>query len=358
MKKRFVAAFLIAAILVPTLSACECSSQAILSFDNGFSGKTEIAAGYSQKLVYKAEYRTDEEDYKISENFPQENILKLEYGEGVAEFNFSADVTLPSAIDSDLKDFAENQNALIYKLAYFFTIPLTITINGEEYLSEEKIESEAYFLPANLSFAPIYSKTQSAYYVIATSKTSAAASKLKILSETFYNQKTYTLRYNAEYLGVSGEDKDFGEDPTVIEEKYDFRKVITNEQLLFAVRGISVDENGSVVVPVQRFGDTNPLSFTKKQSAEITLPIKYDGGEIKDVKFTYDEISYRINETYSAGTAHKVYIQSAAGKSEDTDFVKNLALPVIFFQPMQSVSGEYDMYGCLKFTLTEIEIND
>ncbi|MBP5686369.1 MAG: hypothetical protein J6W87_01130, partial [Clostridia bacterium] len=99
------------------------------------------------------------------------------------------------------------------------------------------------------------------------------------------------------------------------------------------------------------------LTFTKKQSAEMQLSLTYNGTAYPDVKFPYDDISYRINDAYSAGTAHRAYIQSGAVKSGETVNIPDLALPIVFFQPMQSISGEFDLYGCLKFTLKEVTVN-
>lgn len=356
MKKRLIIISVIFALALPLFSACGCSSREILSFDNRFSGKTEIAAGYSQTLIYDVEYKTDEEGYAISQNFPDETVLKLEYGVGTAEFAFTAAVAFPAEITSDLKAFAEEQNALAYKLSYSFTIPLKVTLNGESQDVEEKMESETYFMPANLSFAPVYSKTESQYFLFSSNKTAAAASRLKIRSETVYNEESFSVTSYTEYLGFPAEDKDFGE-PQSVEKKYDFRKEIDNGSLLFAIRGITADKDTGKTVPVNRFGETSELTFTKKQSAEMQLSLTYNGTAYPDAKFSYDDISYRINDAYSAGTAHRAYIQSGAVKSGETVNIPDLALPIVFFQPMQSVTGEFDLYGCLKFTLKEVTVN-
>ena len=353
MKKKFVAFSVLAVLLLSVLSACSCSNTPLLAFSSGFAGDGAPSGGYSQTITYKVEYKTDEDGYRRDEKFPSDKI-QLEYGEGVAEYSLKVGSGY-YGIETDIKDIGETfASSKVYKLDFSFTIPLKITVDGKTADSEEKITSKTYFLPSDLSFAPLYSLTESEYYVVSLGDNAAAASKLKQRNEIVYNKEEYTVKTQNEYLGFLPESEEIKEDTKVATCDYSFRKVIDNAQLLFAVRGMTIEAEKSITADVVSylFNDPQTLSFSNVRQAEITIPVSYNGAAAKDATFKYDEIEFRISSLTAAGTAQKVFVQSAAAGD-----IPNLKLPIMYIQPLQSMGGNFATYGCLKFTLKEVEIN-
>ena len=334
------------------LYACGCSSTVMLTFNNNFAEGKEVSGGYKETLTYSVDYVKDEPGYKTDEKIFNGDVIKIEYETGTAVTTLEVLNSFPSAIKSDLDELMGESGVKVYKYTNSLRIPITITLDGKTYSETEKVDTEAYFFSSNLSFSPIYSRENSEYFIVAAGSSSANATRLKTSVETKYNRKDYTVSVNSKYFDIGEEVTEFSGQPNVQTYNYDFRTAVDNAQLGFITRGLTVDEKNGATVPVISFRYQKPqtLSFSTSSSSITLFNLKYNGKEYDRVTFNYNEISYRINSFNASGTPQKICVQTKA-----TDDIKNLALPVMYIEPLQSMSSGYAFYGCLKYTLKEIE---
>nr|MBO4518213.1 hypothetical protein [Clostridia bacterium] len=366
MKRKFIiflTALITAACAVLYGCSCAgCSGDETLAFSSAFSGGNKPSANYTETLNYSVEYSADYlSNFKKDAGLDQ--FFTFEYEEGYYGSDFK--IALPSElaeIKSDIKS-----DITVYKFTTMFSVKLKfLTLNGAacDYEHEETIKTSAYIAAADMSFAPIYTEEESQYCVVSVSGDKTEISVEESTNTTLYNKDEYikTLTYREYKIDEQNIDgiKPKTKTDTI---DYDFRSVIDNAELLFALRGVSLAEEDNTVIPVvsAAYNDPTPLKITNVKRASENMTISYVKNGvptvIDDKPITYNTLEYRKNTTNAAGWAQSVNVQAkAAGDNGELD---NLALPIKFAKPLFVYSGgNVVKMGSLVFTLTEVYVNN
>ena len=347
MKNKLISLFAAATVgICALLGGCSCSGDNTLSFNNN--------AANSETLTYKVEYS---EDY-IENNKKTADLDKyftFEYSNGtyVTELKQANASEITSDI-LDIKDAkGESLVSTIYKLTSDFSIDIKLNIGDKSYDHTEKITTQTYIAQAGVSFAPLYSKAEAEYTVISVNET-ADSTILKSVTETFYNKSEYRTVKKYKYFDMDAAAESIKLDDVTEKEhteKYSFRSVIDNAELLFALRGITLEEksttNISVVSP--EYDKSVSLSIANTAKSEEEFTITYNGEEVKET-LKYNSYSYLVNSNNVSGSAQYVNIQSeSAGKIANNALILKYSKPLIAY-------GSFSKMGALVFTLTDVVI--
>ncbi len=258
MRKLLLSTIALLSAFVFTLAGC--ASFTILSFDGYFLASELEPIGYKEICEYKVNYTSNYESNYVK-NPAIDDILTFDFTDGqgnggtyVTELEIIDSSNLPSKIQSDIENEFTDNATVVYKYLTEFKMPVTYTIpyGDSSYNIDcvDVITTETYFASLRLSYAPIYSKTDCYYSLVATN--SALAPIRGILNETeiTYNKQNYTINYTAydydKYKNQGGEKEVI--DAYVKTVEYDFRTVIDNNQLLFIARNIKTDINDDQVI--------------------------------------------------------------------------------------------------------------
>ncbi|MBQ9485303.1 MAG: hypothetical protein IJU83_00530 [Clostridia bacterium] len=354
MNKKLVALFSALTLsLTAFLGGCSCSGATTLSFSNAFAGGDTISGAYAEKLVYDVEYKPDYND-ALKKNADLDGVMSFEFTNGkyVSEFKGSLTAAVLDGLTSDIKDKLSETDSNAYSLHTEFTLDASVTITDKTYDHTDYIYSTVYFAPAGLSFAPLYSKTESEYFIISANKDSAAVLLVKTVYEVFYTQKEYRAVQTAKTFDAD-ETAPSLDDVESIEKtvKYDYRSVIDNAQLLFAVRGVSLAEKASAVIPATslNYDRATSLRFTNAGTSEKRINVKYNGADISET-VKYNALNFRVDSTNTAGTAQYISVQA-----DKTENLPHRALPIEYVKGLITY-GNFSCMGALVFTLAEVEI--
>ena len=354
MKKFFLTFFSLALsiVLCFSLAGCNGCNESVLAFSNNFSGQSGTApTNYTEVLTYDIDYVEDYNNgYVIKSANLTDNVIKCDYSGKLVQ-TFEIVSILPSWVnEKDHVDVGQNR---IYHLTSEATINATYYLNGSEtpQVFTDKVYQEVYFLPANMSFAPIYSKVEQENTLVHYYNDSNATSliRYKYLTETTYGNKNYTMdKAITEFLGSENEKTT----TSSTQRKYDFRQVIDNTQFIFATRNVNISQDASVSLPVQSLSYGYPVSLLIKNVNERTLPalpLTYNGTSItEDVQI--QEFAYRINSSKNAGAAQFVLVQK-----QGTEKLPYNALPIQIVETLTTYSS-FESLGALVYTLTDVAI--
>lgn len=349
MKKRPIAFFIaVLAAFSAILSGCSCSGDSTLSF-NSINATAETLS-YTVKQV---------DDYgSVKKSAELDKYFTFEYSVGT----YTTTLEETSKSDEEIKnsDILEIKDAKgdalianVYKLTTDFEIDLTVTINGQEpYLHKEKITTKTYIASHGASLAPLYAKEDAEYTIISVGSDKAEIAIVKSVSETFYNKDEY--RTVKTY-------KDFKTDETVnldgveaqeTTTKYTFRSAIDNAELLFAIRGLKIEEKASETIQAVSSGyeAPQPIKITNTALAEKQFTLNYNG-EPRTETIKYASLSFALDKTNASGTPQYASVQTEAAGN-----IKNTCLLLEYVMPLTTY-GSFMSMGALEFTLNSVITN-
>lgn len=367
MKKFLISIIALMLAISFALTATGCSQVALLTFNNNFTGgklPSEIVGQgkYSETLVY------DVERVKTYENISTSNLLKHNAPEYKGTYTVTFNNYKPADIDiskSDIKDNETFKNSAIYHLKS--VLDLEVNVNGTIY--NDKIISECVFYQANLSFAPIWSKTTMKNTYLSLIYDNITCTQNIYQFETFYNQDSYTLtkKYYAK------ENKDENINDIVIEDnswtsdklvpmtnnavktyEYTARSAIDNNQLLFAIRNISFSQNSKdVALPTvsYAYGEPRVIQVTLANEESVSLRHDLETGDLLDNNQTttilVNKLTFALGD--STYTGSKKYVKIQKKTTDENNQVEFRALLVEYAEPL--VDANNAQFGALKYTL-------
>ena len=351
MKRFLVSLCSIALATALMIFSVGCSQKVYLSFNNNFNGGGESGepnTQYTEILTYQVKYTENYNDRLIVKDSDlTEQVIKFKYENGSYTQTFEVLPFLPEEVASQTDISVADTK--IYHLKTLFKITATYDVNdgnGEKSYNDQ-IETDAYFLPAGQSFAPIYSSVKSNCSQVELSGGKARVMTQETQSVIVYNTASYktsttaTLT-NGENTANSQNQKDY---------EYDYRQVIDNTEFLFALRGLTVNEQShtdiSVVSP--SYGEPKTLRITHGGALSTTVQAVINGKDVNE-SVAVTSLSYQLNTTRNSGAPQYVLLQSA--KSENIPFK---ALPVEFAQTLTTY-GTFSSMGGLVYSLTSVDI--
>ena len=341
--KKFLALFSAVLLIFTAIASSGCKNKDYLEFSKNYSQQA-VAPGYTETLTYDV---TFVEDYNSS--------LKNSISKDVLTTNLSGSYVsvlevvthLPTGITTDI----DTANLTILHLH----TTLTLTGSYNEVAVNDKVETNTYFLDESQSFAPIYSRSDRAQTYIAVNGTEVLTQQTFYTYLTTYNKENYTA---SKFAYENQDDFNFGIEkgkhmtgsPETFnkKQKYGFRQVIDNDQLLFLLRNLNISEEGSknlkVVTPV--YGAPQEIKITNKNvsSKQVTI------NGIKE-EIPVDNLMFGVNSIKTSGVPHYISIQ----KPSETATTKYSALPVEYAAALIE-SALSKVVGALKYTLTSVTV--
>ena len=332
------------------LGGCGCNTASPLSFPNGnaFNGGVAPIYPFKEKLTYSVEYNADGV-YKKAAVLDGLLNFSIENGEYVSELS-----VLNSApdIDSSVIEKISEQGSPVYKLTTDFTVLVTVSYGGEEKTHTDTIKTLCYFADVHSSFAPIYSKTEAEYVILQANSTDVFASVFSYEYTATYDTDKYYTSYISSAFALGETPKETELTPETAETDYSYRTAIDNAQLLFALRGITLDEKSSFSMPVVSSGYKTPttLKITNTGNKEDTVEINYNG-ETYSEKMNYFTAAMIIDSSDNSGSTQYFGVQT-----KESEHIPNRAL-ILTYDKQLTVFGTYASLGTLSFRLNSVEIN-
>lgn len=354
MKKRPIAFFIaVLAAFSAILSGCSCSGDSTLSF-NSINATAETLS-YTVKQV---------DDYgSVKKSAELDKYFTFEYSVG----NYTTKLEEANKSDDEIKnsDILEIKDAKgdalidsVYKLTTDFEIGLTITINGQEpYLHKEKITTKTYIASHGASLAPLYAKEDAEYTIISVGSDKAEIAIVKSVSETFYNKDEYRTVKKAKSFATDAAPETItleGADAQETTTDYTFRSAIDNAELLFAIRGLKIEEKASETIQAVSSGyeAPQPIKITNTALAEKQFTLKnYNGAENVTETIKYSSLSFSLDKTNASGTPQYASVQTEAAGN-----IKNTCLLLEYVKPLITY-GTFMSMGALEFTLNSVITN-
>ena len=302
--KRFFTIISALSLSLILLISSGCTGLMPLSFNNSFNGSNEPGSSYRETLTYAVSFG----EY---ENISRSSLIKKE------DFDFSANgeykVSFKTVTKNDMPDYAvatdidlTAETGNIYHLSATLNLNTTYKVNGEgsgDYV--ETIKSDVYFLPAGLSFAPIYSKVVQKTQILSADTSLKTpvynVSKMENEYSIFYNQSSYKIIYASE------------EDTIEQTYAYTFKTAIDNAELLFALRNLKVEKESSATLPVvsASYGEAKSLLITHVAQLENALSLSVNGDEVNE-KVKVNKLRFNVNENKNTGISQYLTIQESA----------------------------------------------
>ena len=346
--KRFSIRFLalLTASLI-ALTACGCNKQTILSFNNNpFGSSNNPTQGYTEILEYTVKNDTSYGDYLKKDTFLNNYNLSYEYAG-----SFRTTLKVGTLNNLDLPDDVETEfSTEITDYVYYYKTELnlksTYTVDGtlggklnEDYTqdSEGKVTyddyviNEVWFLKSGYSLAPIYAQGKQKYTTLTLDE------KVNVV----LNEYSYKTAYdNDEYETTIKSGDQIKENDC----DYDFKCVIDNAQLLFAIRCLNITTEQSVSIPVVSPAYDKPQTLNFTNSTDDTKSTTING---TPAQIPVKNINFKVSATYNTGLAHHALIQ----KSSPAQEIPNKALLIEYAAPITTYGVFYNM-GAMVYTLT------
>ncbi len=353
--KKFLSLILgIAVLFTLTLSGCSCNPTSLLVFTNAFNGGNSPEIGYTETLTYSVSYVNDQTIYpELKKASATDSVITADginySGILTTRLTVYSDTSAPIPEDVRSKTDIFTDEELNVETVYHFTTELNLTASYTFKDSEtpitvnDTIITEAFFLPIELSFSPIYSTYKADMHDLFSSSSQPADRLKRICYDytTIYTVDDYYMKKTSAYLDSEGEIID---EPTMKETDggYTFRTDIDNNALLFVLRNYATTDSGttslSVMTPAYDGYQSILLSKHTIESQNVTL--NNDSQKI-DVK----KLSFNANDQNASGLSHYLTIQNAAST--------NKALLISYAQPLFDYSS-MTCLGALEFKLTNI----
>ncbi len=349
MKKFFISILSVLLVFAVCILGTGCG-DAVLTFNNNFGGTDQAPTSLKEVLKYNVDYVENFNDgyIKKSDNLTDQ-IIDLDYsGTMVEEFEIIS--ILPTHVQN--KTDIDVSSSRIYRLTYKTEIIASFKINGQTDVTTvtDYVNQEVYFLPAGLSFAPIYSSVDQVNTAVVFDKDNAKVSLTRSRYQVAisYDRDTYTVDKlitpdlaNPDAVTHSNDQYD-----------YDYREVIDNNQLFFAIRNSSLSQGASRIIPVVSLSYGYAVDIylgNEKEETLENLSINYNGQALtEDVQV--QDIRYIVNATKNAGSSQFVYVQKVGSET-----LPYRALPVQIVETLTTY-GAFESLGALVYTLTDVEI--
>lgn len=307
MKKRFLALLLAIIVVVPCFCGCSCSSLNTLSFTNAFYGSdaNKPRAGYKETLVYDVTYSDAKKDSSLTKDY-----LDFSFSDGKYTSTLEIYQEIPEAYVGKFTPPADGTRNL-YKLETEFSIKSHYVGGGKTYDNDDKITSVVFFNSCDYSFTPIYSETHAKYAAVYSSNGSALIKIAESNNSITYNDSNYTVKAKNAVYDLGDENPNF----TETEKSYDYesRTLIDNAQLLFSLRNASIEEEGSLSLPVVSVGYGEYKTLLVKNTAETQRTVKVNDEE---KTITVKNLTFAISSQNDSGVSQTVVIQKNIAENE------------------------------------------
>ena len=334
------------ALVLTVVSGCSCAGcngAVQLEFNNFFLGESvtsDATVGYTETLTYKVKNADSYKETNLKKSDEVNKDVKYDYdGTYTVTLSVLNAVSLPSEIQTNI----DLEGKTVYHLVSNLEISSTYTVNrgyAEGYQSgsiedgdvlyNDYVRSETYFLGSGYSFAPIWSKTEQSYSYLITSGSDASVGLTKSESTISYNKGSYKI---SKYEN--------GEVTSTSSHGYDYRSLIDNAQLLFAIRNTDISKDGSLSIPTVSTAFGSAQTLLVKNNSESTV-------KFNDKDVPVKNLTYAINSQYNTGTSHHVVVQkSGSNDLVFNSYVMEYAAPLMTYVSCTSM-------GALIYTLNSI----
>ncbi len=364
MKKIFMVLTSLTLLVSLVLTGCDCScnSTANLTFSNDFNNGNAPQMYYQEKLTYDVLYNGDGTDYPALKklNSTDQYIEK----DGI-EFDGELVTTLKVINKVDFQNENPNVNSEVFtddNVAtgiYYYESVLNLNAKytfKDEQVKEhtDKIITKVYFLPAGLQFAPIYSTYYADMHLFQL-ETAEKFVRVEYDYKTTYNLEEFTI----DKLVKKYSDGDTAEpivSSQVVNEEYEYKKVIDSNQFLFAVRNFATNSENSVIINAvsPAYNEAMPLAlsphttndyninaFAKPEDASETVPVR----------------NFTMNVGIQNASGSVQYLTVQTGKSTKDTLATSNALLVQYAQPIFDYSTSTCM-GAIEFKLVNFEFTN
>ena len=238
---------------------------------------------------------------------------------------------------------------------------------------KDQLYSEVYFYPSGHSFAPIYSKTvlKNTYLSFSSNKVEAVQNIFQY--ETVYGYGSYTQTKKQYQKGadedlttvnvftddISAKLKSIANGKNTYE--YTNKRVIDNNQLIFAIRNIGLSSGNSYTMPTvsPAYGEAKDLSIKNNNdmTPDLIGGLKVNNTLLKDpesndLKVAAKNISFVIGGTDYVGTAQYVVLQK---NTTNDNLNHESALPLKYYETLVDYNSLATI-GALEYTISSVSV--
>ena len=312
MKKRIIPTIACAMVAILGLSGCSCANDAILNFNNAVHAGNNPSAYYSEQAVYEVSSTNDGKTANV------DSKLSVNYS-GEYETRFLVYESLPSDYSEYVSDnelIKKNNFDYIYVMTSKLTVEATYSYEGkDDQVKNDSIETLTLFTSSNNAYAPIYSNTNANYSILGVQNGEFVFKQIEFYHQTIYGEKQYTLKRLSQ-IGTEYENEQ------TKSYDYTFKSLIDNNQLFFAIRNTTLEDEKSTYLPVvaPQYGEKNTLRITREKTTTNTIEsIIVNGEEVKNEDVKLAEITYVNSTANKSGSPQKIFVQtekSSSGKIE------------------------------------------
>ncbi len=355
MRKIFTAVLSTALATTLALGSIACSSETQLSFTDAWNnGVSSNHKSIVETLTYSVTHVENYNDLITKASDVTSDVLDFHYDEGTYVQQLSASSTLPDTVPNNLSEELY-ANSLFYHLHTELSIPAYFDAGGEEgpITHTDTVITDAYFLSAGQSFAPIWSKTSvnNTFVTIGSGNNLSATAKVYSYDYIFeYGQKEYKM------TSINHTADDYQTEKTF---EYSYKTAIDNTQLLFALRNIKLEENVAFKIPTvsPSYGAPKTLAVTHKEKSTYTNTINFVSPDVnfnKEVKISVKNAHFLIDSMRDTGAFHYIKIQDAP-TAETTSEVPFRSLITEYSAPVISF-GAFKCLGAMVYKLTAVTV--
>ncbi len=351
MKKTLLKFLTLGMAVVFSISATACSSATPLSFSDKWNNANSEYADHSriiETLEYSVEYKENYNEL-IQKDPTLGDDVKLEYSNGKYTQVLTATSHLPDGVTNNFSP-EDYKGSYFYHLHTALTVDVKVTDATNEETHTDTVVTDVYFLSAGLSFAPVWSHTAVDNLYIITAPTEP------MTFSTNHVQCEWTFAYGQEDYTMTPENvPDFNTENTY---EYDFKTVIDNAQLLFALRNITIEENDTFSLPTvsPSYGEAKTLTVYYSENANstytnrLTFTSPATSFTDKEVEVPVKMLKFNIQSTLNSGAYHYANIQKSA-----TDDLPFRSLMTEYSAPIISYYS-YHTLGAMVYKLTSVTI--
>ena len=349
---------------------CSGGGPTTPSYSTVWSNDKSEAVGLTETLKYSVKYDDNLTVGKSSyQNKIDKSVLDFDYLDGTYQTNISvvqASKDLIGENESEiLTEIVDSTDASMVKRIFKYTTRLDLPFKykfGEmtDYVvNNDYIQTETYMLLTANSFSPIFTKNTTFITFVGVGK-SVTVERQHYDSVTVYNKKnlstTTTVYYTKDGDGyVSG---DVANSRTTTS-KYDFKSVLDNSTLLFALRALS-REGTLPALKVYSHVYTSPKTLTLAGVDPVAekFNITLNGTTIPEEEIQLDGYSFVLNTASgcttgpNTGKAQLVYINKKADTAP-ASIGSNRPMVMRYVEPLMEYSS-YNSMGALVYSLVEI----
>ena len=267
MKKRNLACLALAAPLL-SLAACAGGTANLALSANWFlhTGDDPISSA-NETLEYAVTFEASDEN------------TVLTYGDG----------TYKSVLSAETVKLADGTTEMCYHVHTELAIPVTYTLNGEQASFDDKVTSDVWFRDVSHSLQPVRSEK---YVLSHTPMQNASPDKLDALYETY--EYTLAVEYDAacanakmtlDYAQPSDTEASISEVELSGSGTY-----LDNEQILFALRGVSMSSASAFrsINPAKRAVETVSMAEAPSSATEkLTFDMNGESKERELTTYTF-----------------------------------------------------------------------